>query len=199
MQQPYAACSACFHCHVSAALCGPSSLLTYTCSGVLLCPSVVHLVLKLFPAACSLCADMGTVWLLAWSANGPHFVAWCFAILLAGKRPSLVCGYVFVAPCCCVPVSCRSWDIPSCLQPVLGSWVAAQTSGFAVWVERQLQQESWEPLGEQQVGRHGGRGCCACGWCRVCEQRLCRRNCWEPLGEQQVGRHEGRSCRVYMW
>jgi hypothetical protein len=44
--------------------------------------------------------------------------------------------------------------VPSQLQPVLAAWVHAQISGFDVWVQRQLQQESWQPLGHGQVGKH---------------------------------------------
>jgi hypothetical protein len=42
--------------------------------------------------------------------------------------------------------------VPTQLQPVLAAWVHAQISGFDVWVQRQLQQESWQPLGHSQVG-----------------------------------------------
>jgi hypothetical protein len=50
-----------------------------------------------------------------------------------------------------------AWDVPTQLQPVLAAWVHAQISGFDVWVQRQLQQESWQPLGQGQV-----RICCIC-------------------------------------
>jgi hypothetical protein len=45
--------------------------------------------------------------------------------------------------------------VPTQLQPVLAAWVHAQISGFDVWVQRQLQQESWQPLGHGQVGMIG--------------------------------------------
>lgn len=48
-------------------------------------------------------------------------------------------------------VAANYWDIPTQLQPVLAAWVDKQISGFGVWVDRQLQQETWEPLGEHQV------------------------------------------------
>jgi len=47
-------------------------------------------------------------------------------------------------------VSSKSWDTPTQLLPVLQRWVVVGTSGFMTWVDRQLQQEDWRPLGTQQ-------------------------------------------------
>eukprot|EP00775_Hariotina_reticulata_P003791 gene3791-4049_t len=44
----------------------------------------------------------------------------------------------------------RSWDTSTQLLPVLQEWVSKQTCGFMTWVDRQLQQEDWKPLGTQQ-------------------------------------------------
>jgi len=49
----------------------------------------------------------------------------------------------------------RSWGTLTQLQPVLAKWVAAQASGFTVWVARQVEEEDWKPLGQQQVRGEG--------------------------------------------
>jgi hypothetical protein len=41
--------------------------------------------------------------------------------------------------------------MPGQLQPLLSAWLDKQMSGFVVWVDRQLQQEDWKPLGLDQV------------------------------------------------
>jgi hypothetical protein len=41
--------------------------------------------------------------------------------------------------------------MPVQLQPLLSAWLDKQMSGFTVWVDRQLQQEDWKPLGLEQV------------------------------------------------
>eukprot|EP00878_Enallax_costatus_P006953 GHUV01007287.1.p1 GENE.GHUV01007287.1~~GHUV01007287.1.p1 ORF type:complete len:760 (+),score=222.01 GHUV01007287.1:879-3158(+) len=71
-------------------------------------------------------------------------------------EPMLLGPVTSAAPGCQHPatrktlMSARSWDIPTQLQPVLAAWVDKQISGFSVWVDRQLQQENWEPLGDRQ-------------------------------------------------
>lgn len=42
--------------------------------------------------------------------------------------------------------------MPAQLQPLLSAWLEKQMSGFSLWVDRQLQQEDWRPLGVGQVG-----------------------------------------------
>lgn len=42
--------------------------------------------------------------------------------------------------------------MPAQLHPLLSAWLDKQMSGFVVWVDRQLQQEDWKPLGLEQVG-----------------------------------------------
>jgi hypothetical protein len=41
--------------------------------------------------------------------------------------------------------------MPSQLQPLLAAWLDKQLAGFGTWVDRQLQQEDWRPLGSEQV------------------------------------------------
>lgn len=47
----------------------------------------------------------------------------------------------------------KPWNMPAQLQPLLSAWLEKQMSGFTVWVDRQLQQEDWRPLGLEQVWR----------------------------------------------
>ncbi|KAI8470006.1 MAG: hypothetical protein J3K34DRAFT_521690 [Monoraphidium minutum] len=51
----------------------------------------------------------------------------------------------------------RGWGTLAQLQPVLAKWVAAQASGFNVWVRRQLEQEDWKPLGVNQPHSQSAR------------------------------------------
>jgi hypothetical protein len=47
--------------------------------------------------------------------------------------------------------------MPAQLQPLLSAWLDKQMSGFTVWVDRQLQQEDWKPLGLEQVRHYSPR------------------------------------------
>lgn len=62
------------------------------------------------------------------------------------------CKVAGVACACCIAAaSVRPWNMPGQLQPLLSAWLDKQMSGFVVWVDRQLQQEDWKPLGLDQV------------------------------------------------
>lgn len=65
---------------------------------------------------------------------------------------NICCKFAGVARACCIAAaSVRPWNMPGQLQPLLSAWLDKQMSGFVVWVDRQLQQEDWKPLGLDQV------------------------------------------------
>lgn len=58
--------------------------------------------------------------------------------------------------------------MPAQLQPLLSAWLDKQMSGFSLWVDRQLQQEDWRPLGAEQVAV-----CVSVGWSGVWTLMVC--------------------------
>ncbi|WIA21715.1 hypothetical protein OEZ85_000881 [Tetradesmus obliquus] len=81
----------------------------------------------------------------------------CEALRAAMELEPLLLGPITAAAAGCQHPATRraleaasAWDVPMQLQPVLAAWVHKQISGFELWVARQLQQESWQPLAPGQ-------------------------------------------------